>query len=73
MSHQMINKNLNSFILYMNKRAVAEGTLFELDLPYLSEAFHSGIRGMFGVELDENAKMLNDAQEPKDGFFRNNA
>ena len=72
MDNKKITQNLDKLIAYMKKRATAESMIFDLNLDYFQGVFKFGVRDFFGIKLDDQAEMIFDVQEPKEGFFEKN-
>lgn len=67
----MRNKTKNLY-RYLKKRSKIEKVKWGLPKSYFEHHYWSGIRNFFGVQIDDNGKLLFDEQEPYDGFFPNN-
>ncbi len=57
---------------YVKKRAKVEGVEFKLSLEFFEQAVMFGANPIFGV-VHDGKKMLRDEQEPRKGFFAENA
>lgn len=60
---------MDRLVFYLQLRAEIEDIPFDLTPEYLEELFEAGTRNFFGVQIDEQKRMLYDVQEPSPGFF----
>lgn len=60
---------MDRLVFYLQLRAEVENIPFDLTQEYLEELFELGTRNFFGVEINEEKRMLYDLQEPSPGFF----
>ena len=55
----------------MKIRSETEGVEWKLNEFYLDEWFNDGCRQFFGVRLNDDGNLIDDNQEPFEGFFIN--
>ena len=60
---------MDRLVFYLQLRAEVEDIPFDLTPENLEELFELGTRNFFGVQIDEEKRMLYDVQEPHPGFF----
>ncbi|MDC3018944.1 hypothetical protein OA081_00440 [Gammaproteobacteria bacterium] len=60
---------MDRLVFYLQLRAEVEDIPFNLTSEYLEQLFELGTRNFFGVEINEEKRMLYDLQEPSPGFF----
>lgn len=53
----------------MKIRSETEGVEWKLNEFYLDEWFNDGCRQFFGVRLNDDGNLIDDDQEPFEGFF----
>lgn len=53
----------------MKIRSENEGVEWKLNEFYLDEWFNDGCRQFFGVRLNDDGNLIDDDQEPYEGFF----
>ncbi len=53
----------------MKIRSETEGVEWKLNEFYLDEWFNDGCRQFFGIRLNDDGNLIDDDQEPFEGFF----
>jgi hypothetical protein len=64
-------KKTKKLCSYMKIRSETEGVEWKLNEFYLDEWFNDGCRQFFGVRLNDDGNLIDDNQEPFEGFFIN--
>ena len=62
-------KKTKKLCSYMKIRSENEGVEWKLNEFYLDEWFNDGCRQFFGVRLNDDGNLIDDDQEPFEGFF----